>query len=76
MEIVRRHIVKHIDGYPVNFRLEPVKSIREAFRVNEETFHIRMTGHFKPDNPEDYYMQEIEISYREVAEDEREHDGV
>lgn len=69
MEIVRRHILKRIDGVPVNIHFEPVKSISKALRVDEDLFHTLMTGHYKPDNPKDFYMQEIEITYREVTED-------
>jgi hypothetical protein len=69
MEVVRRHILKRVDGVPVNVRFEPVHSISRALRVDKELFDTLMNGHFKPDRPEDYYMQEIEISYKEVTED-------
>jgi hypothetical protein len=76
MEIVRRHILKHISGAMVNIRYEAVKTIRSAARLTPEEFETLMTSYHKPVNRNDYYLQEIEISYREVGEDEREHDGV
>jgi hypothetical protein len=76
MEIVRRHILKRKDGVPVNLHFEPVKSISKALRVDADLFHTLMNGHFKPANPEDYYMQEIEIQYREVYENERDDESV
>lgn len=76
MEVVRRHILKRVDGVPVNVRFEPVHSISRALRVDKELFYTLMNGHFKPDRPEDYYMQEIEISYREVEPVERQDEPV
>lgn len=70
METVRRYILKHVDGYPVNIRFERVKTIRAALRLDDDLFRQLMTGHYKPDNPDNYYMQEIEVTYREVEEHE------
>lgn len=66
METVRRYILKHVDGYPVDIRFERVKTIRAALRLDDDLFRQLMTGHFKPPNPGDYYMQPIQITYEEV----------
>lgn len=67
METYRSYVVKHKDGYMVNIHFEPVKSIRYAFRFNHvEDFNNFMIGYYKPESPEDYFLQEIETSYKEV----------
>lgn len=76
MEVVRRHILKRIDGVPVDIRYNPVREISRAVRLTPELFEQLMTGHFKPEDREQYYLQEIEVTYREVTEDEREHESL
>lgn len=71
METYNSFLVKHIDGYMVNIRYEPVKTIRSALRFNTvEEFQVFINGHYKPDKPEEYSLYPIEIQYKEVTEDE------
>lgn len=75
MEIVQRHVLRRKDGAYMNIWFEPVKSFSRAVRLDEDGFHTLMTGRFKPDNPEDYYLQPIQITY-EVIENERDDEPV
>lgn len=69
METHISYVVKHIDGYMVNVRFQSVESIRFALRFNHvEDFNNFMIGHYKPDNPEKYYLQPIKTTYEEVTE--------
>lgn len=71
METVHAYAVRHKDGAYVNIRWEPVKSIKYALRAgNPEDLNTILNGHYKPEHPEDYYLQPIEISYKEVETDE------
>ena len=76
MEVIRRHIVKHIDGYPVNIRYEPVKSIHYALKLTPDEFERLMTSYHKPEDRTQYYLQPIETIHREVNENEREHESL
>jgi len=69
MEVVYKHVLKRKDGTLVNLHYEPVKSISKAQRVDEELFKTLMNGHYKPHNPDDFYMQPIRITYEEVTVD-------
>lgn len=68
--------MKHVDGYPVNIKYEPVKTIRAAARLSDEDFERLMTSYHKPLDRSQYYLQEIEISYREVDQSERDDESV
>jgi hypothetical protein len=71
METVRRIIIKHIDGHPVNLRYEPVQSLSRAARFPTiEDYQTFITGHYKPPDTSKYEPKTIEITYREVTEDE------
>jgi hypothetical protein len=70
METYTSFVVKRTDGAMVNIRYEPVKTIRSALRFNnEEDFQTFITGYYKPDNPEEYYLQPIKTSYEEIEID-------
>lgn len=67
METVECWVLKRHDGIPVNWKFEPVKSLRSAARFYEtELFEQLMSGHHKPNNPDDYYISPIKITYEEV----------
>lgn len=69
METYTSYIVKRSDGAMVNVHFEPVKTIRSALRFyNEEDFQTFINGYYKPENPEDYYLQAIKTTYEEVTE--------
>lgn len=71
MEIKHRIIMKHIDGYPVNIRYEPVDSLSKAARFPTiEDYERFINGYYKPPDASQYVPQVIEISYREVSHDE------
>ena len=72
MEIKRRIIMKHIDGYPVNVRYKPVDSLSVAARFNNiEEYNAFITGYYKPVDASQFVPQLIEITYREVNESEQ-----
>lgn len=68
MESHTSNIVKRrSDGVIVNVRLQPAKDIKSALRFNhDEDFEIFINGHYGPDDPEDYYLQPIRVTYEEV----------
>jgi hypothetical protein len=70
MEIHFSNIVKRFsDGSMVNVRLERVESIKSALRFNHTEDFVRfINGHYGPENPEDYYLRAIRITYEEVNE--------
>ncbi|RCW44253.1 hypothetical protein [Paenibacillus prosopidis] len=70
METYMSYVVKHKDGYMVNVHFKSVESIKFALRFNHvEDFKNFMIGHYKPENPEDYYLQPIKTTYEEVESD-------
>lgn len=71
METVHRIIMKHIDGYPVNLRYEPVQSLARAnwFHTIED-YETFINGYYKPPDASKYVPQVIEITYRECEPDE------
>ena len=72
METHFSNIVKRrSDGVMVTVKLEPAKDIKAALRFNHEVdFTTFINGHYGPDDPTDYYLQPIKVTYEEVAEDE------
>jgi hypothetical protein len=72
METHISNIVKrHSDGAMVTLRLEPAKDMRSAARFkNKEDYETFIKGHYGPDDPTDYYLQPIKITYEEATEDE------
>lgn len=68
METHTSNIVKRrSDGAIVNLHLQPAKDIRSALRFSRiEDYETFIYGHYGPEDPEDYYLQPIEIFYREV----------
>jgi hypothetical protein len=68
MEVIRRHILKRIDGARVDAWYQPVRDIRKAFRLTPDEFEGLMTGHHRPPDRTQYYLQEIEVTYREVTD--------
>lgn len=68
METHFSNIVKRrSDGAMVTVRLEIAKDIKSALRFNHvEDYETFINGHHGPDDPSDYYLQKIEIQYREV----------
>ena len=70
MEIKTRIIMKHIDGYPVNNRYEPVDSLSKAARFPTiEAYQTFITGYYKPIDPSKYVPVTLKITYEEVTED-------
>lgn len=72
METHFSNIVKRrSDGAMITLRLEIAKDIRSAVRFNHVVdYQTFINGSYGPDDPLDYYLQPIEISYREVNKDE------
>jgi len=67
MEVHTTHIVKRKDGAMVDIHLNPVRSIKSALRFhNIEDYEKFIHGYYGPDNPADYYLQPIKITYEEV----------
>jgi hypothetical protein len=51
----------------VTLRLEIAKDIRSALRFKHvEDYETFIHGHYGPEDPTDYYLQPIEIIYKEV----------
>ena len=66
MEIVQSYAVRRKDGAYVNIHWEPVKSVVYALRDRSpEALNSILHGHYRPSNPQDYYLQPITITYQE-----------
>lgn len=72
MESHFTNIVKRrSDGVMVTLRLEVAKDIRSAVRFKHpEDYEMFINGHYGPEDPTDYYLQPIKITYEEVTEDD------
>jgi hypothetical protein len=69
MEMVRKIILKRVDGAYCDVWFKPVKSIRAAARFNDmDEYNSFLTGHYRPNNPELYKPQYIKVTYEEVDE--------
>lgn len=68
MESHSASIVKRrSDGAMITLRLEIAKDIRAALRFNHvEDYETFINGHYGPEDPTDYYLQPILITYQEV----------
>lgn len=77
MESHLSNIVKrHSDGAMVTLRLELAKDIKSALRFNkEEDYQTFINGHYGPEDPADYYLQPIKVTYEEV-QNERDTESV
>lgn len=60
-------VKRHSDGAMVDVHLQPVKTMKSALRFNyAEDYEKFINGFYGPDNPDDYYLQPIKITYEEV----------
>jgi hypothetical protein len=76
-KIKRRFIPKHMDGHYITIMNERTKEEDRAarFHTAEETQRF-LNGQFGPQDPENYKVVPLEITYREVEENEREHESI
>lgn len=73
METKIRYALRRIDGAYCNLHYEPVKDLTRAARWTDiDSFEQFIKGYYKPPDASIYYPQMIEITYRELENDERE----
>jgi hypothetical protein len=66
-------VKRRSDGVMVTLRLEIAKDIKSALRFNRvEDYETFINGHYGPEDPTDYYLQPIKVTYEEVQDVQKE----
>lgn len=58
-----RYVIQHKDGSFINVKGERKEDFMSATRLTEDEAEVFLTGHYAPDNAEDYHAQPVRITY-------------
>ncbi|MNM07381.1 hypothetical protein D3C81_174250 [compost metagenome] len=58
-----RYVIQHKDGSFINVKGERKDDFMAVTRLTEDEAEVFLTGHYAPDNPEDYHAEPVRITY-------------
>lgn len=64
-----RYVIQHKNGWFINVKGERKDDFMSVNRLTEDEAAVFLTGHYAPDNPEEYHVRSVRVTY-ELMEDE------